>query len=60
MFYTKYILRGLVGVLGIMIYLRYDNIGDILIQNVATLVYVQFIVWAAVRLMLLYYATLLI
>ena len=40
-FYTIYILPGLVDVLGI--YLRYDNIGDILLQNVATLVYVQVI-----------------
>ena len=38
-FYTTYILSGLVDVLGI--YLRYDNIGDILLQNVTTLVYVQ-------------------
>ena len=38
-FYTKYILPGLVDVLGI--YLRYDNIWDILLQNVTTLVYVQ-------------------
>ena len=37
-FYTTYILPGLVDVLGI--YLRYDNIRDILLQNVATLVYV--------------------
>ena len=41
MLYIKYILPGLVDVLGI--YLRYDNIGDILLQNVATLVYVQVI-----------------
>ena len=40
-FYIAYILPGLVDVLGI--YLRYDNIGDILLQNVATLVYVQVI-----------------
>ena len=40
-FYIKYILPGLVDVLGI--YLRYDNIGDILLQNVVTLVYVQVI-----------------
>ena len=40
-FYTTYILPGLVDVLGI--YLRYDNIGDILLQNVTTLVYVQVI-----------------
>ena len=40
-FYTQYILPGLVDVLGI--YLRYDNIGDILLQNVTTLVYVQVI-----------------
>ena len=33
------ILPGLMDVLGI--YLRYDNIGDILLQNVTTLVYVQ-------------------
>ena len=39
LFYTKHILPGLVDVLGI--YLRYDNIGDILLQNVTTLVYVQ-------------------
>ena len=39
--YTTYILPGLVDVLGI--YLRYDNIGDILLQNVTTLVYVQVI-----------------
>ena len=38
-FYITYILPGLVDELGI--YLRYDNIGDILLQNVATLVYVQ-------------------
>ena len=38
MFYIKYIL-GLVDVLGI--YLRYDYIRDILVQNVTTLVYVQ-------------------
>ena len=31
MFYIKYILPGLVDVLGL--YLRYDNIGDILLQN---------------------------
>ena len=37
----KYILPGLVDVLGI--YLRYDNIGDVLLQNVTTLVYVQVI-----------------
>ena len=37
MFYIMYILPGLVDVLGI--YLRYDNIGDILLQNVAILVY---------------------
>ena len=41
MFYIKYILPGLADVLGI--YLRYDSIGDILLQNVATLVYVQVI-----------------
>ena len=41
MFYIKYILPGLVDVLGI--YLRYDKIRDILLQNVATLVYVQVI-----------------
>ena len=40
-FYIKYILPGLVHVLGI--YLGYDNIGDILHQNVVTLVYVQVI-----------------
>ena len=42
-FYVTYILPGLVDVLGI--YLRYDNIRDILLQNVtvATLVYVQVI-----------------
>ena len=39
--YERYILPGLVDVLGI--YLRYDNIWDILLQNVTTLVYVQFI-----------------
>ena len=41
--YIKYILPGLqvVDVLGI--YLRYDNIGDISLQNIATLVYVQVI-----------------
>ena len=36
-FYTTYILPGLVDVLGI--YLRYDNIGDIFLQNGTTLVY---------------------
>ena len=41
MFYTIYILSGLVDELGI--YLRYDKIGDILLQNVTTLVYVQVI-----------------
>ena len=41
MFYIKYILPGIVNILGI--YLRYDNIWDILLQNVATLVYVQVI-----------------
>ena len=41
LFYTTYILSGLVDVLGI--YLGYDNIGDILLQNVVTLVYVQVI-----------------
>ena len=41
MFYTTYILPGPVDVLGI--YLRYDNIGDILLQNVVTLVDVQVI-----------------
>ena len=41
MFYIKYILPGLLDVLGI--YLGYDNIGDILLQNVTTLVYVQVI-----------------
>ena len=40
-FDTKYILPGVVDVLGI--YLRYDNIGDILLQDVTTLVYVQVI-----------------
>ena len=40
-FYTTYILPGLVDVPGI--YLGYDNIGDILHQNVVTLVYVQVI-----------------
>ena len=40
-FDTKYILPGVVDVLGI--YLRYDNIGDILLQYVTTLVYVQVI-----------------
>ena len=39
MFYIKYILPGLVDA----IYLRYDNIGDILLQNVTTLVYVKVI-----------------
>ena len=38
-FHITYILPGLVNVLGI--YLGYDNIGDILLQNVVTLVYVQ-------------------
>ena len=41
MFYITYILLGLVDVLGI--YLGYDNIGDILLQNVTALVYVQII-----------------
>ena len=41
MFYTKDILPGLVDLLGI--YPRYDNIWDVLLQNVATLVYVQVI-----------------
>ena len=40
-FYITYILPGLVDVLGI--YLGYDNIGDILLQNVVTLVYIQVI-----------------
>ena len=40
-FYTTYVLTGLVDVLGI--YLGYDNIGDILLQNVVTLVSVQVI-----------------
>ena len=40
-FYMTYILPGLVDVLGI--YLGYDNIWDILLQNVVTLVYVQVI-----------------
>ena len=39
--YQVYIFSGLVDVLGI--YLRYDNIGDILLQNVTTLLYVQVI-----------------
>ena len=39
--YTKYIPPGLVDVLLPGIYLGYDNIGDVLLQNVATLVYVQ-------------------
>ena len=38
-FYTTYILTGLVDVL--VIYLGYDNIGDILLQNVVPLVYFQ-------------------
>ena len=38
-FYIKDIPPGLVDVLAI--YLGYDNIGDILLQNVVTLVYVQ-------------------
>ena len=43
MFFIKYTLPlpGLVDILGI--YLRYDNIWDILLQNVTTLVYVQVI-----------------
>ena len=43
MFYIKYILSGLVDVLGI--YLRYDHIGDIfkLLQKVTTLAYAQVI-----------------
>ena len=41
MFYTKYILPGIVDVFGL--YLRHDSIGDILLQNVTTLVYVQVI-----------------
>ena len=36
-----YIFHGLVDVLGI--YLRYGNIGDILLQNVTTLVYIHVI-----------------
>ena len=40
-FYTTYILPDLVDVLGI--YLRYYNIGDILLQNVTTLFYIQVI-----------------
>ena len=43
MLYIMYLLPGLVDVLGI--YLRYDNIRDILLRNVATfnVVYVQVI-----------------
>ena len=40
-FYITEILSGLVDVLGI--YLGYDNIGDILLQNVVPLIYVQVI-----------------